>query len=85
VKNYRTERNGARGPGFFSLDMRFGYRFALSQSRRLEIAADVFNLTNRTNFGNPAGNLAATNFLLLTQYNTSYTPRKLQLGARLQF
>jgi outer membrane receptor for ferrienterochelin and colicin len=85
VKNYRTERNGARGPGFFSLDMRFGYRFALSQSRRLEIAADLFNLTNRTNFGNPAGNLAATNFLLLTQYNTSYTPRKLQLGARLQF
>jgi len=42
VKNYRTERNGARGPGFFSLDMRFGYRFALSQSRRLEIAADLF-------------------------------------------
>jgi hypothetical protein len=37
------------------------------------------------NFGNPAGNLAATNFLLLTQYNTSYAPRKLQLGARLQF
>ena len=30
VKNYKTERNGARGPGFFDLDMRFGYRIPLS-------------------------------------------------------
>jgi len=85
VKSYRSERDGARGPGYFSLDMRFGYRFSLSGSRRLEIAADVFNLTNHTNFANPAGNQTAQNFLLFTQYNTSYTPRKLQLGARIQF
>ena len=26
VKNYKAERNGAYGPGFFGLDMRFGYR-----------------------------------------------------------
>jgi len=85
VKNYVSQRNGARGPGFFSLDMRFGYRFPLSQSRRLELAADVFNLTNRTNFANPTGNQTSAQFLLLTGYNTSYAPRKLQLGARIEF
>ena len=50
LKHYKAERNGARGPGFFSLDMRFGYGFGMGQRRRLEVSADVFNLTNRTNF-----------------------------------
>jgi hypothetical protein len=85
VKNYTSERNGARGPGFFQLDMRFGYKFPLTAGRTLEIAADVFNLTNRTNFLNPAGNQNSSTFLVLTDYSTSYTPRKLQLGARFQF
>ncbi|PYR56209.1 MAG: hypothetical protein DMF85_17295, partial [Acidobacteria bacterium] len=85
VKGFRSERNGARGPRFFELDMRFGYRFGLSNHRRLEIAADVFNLTNDTNFANPTGNQASQQYLLLTAYSTSYTPRKLQVGARVEF
>jgi len=86
LKDYKSERNGARGPGFFSLDMRFGYRIPLSKSRRVEIAADVFNLTNHTNFLNPGGNQnTPSTFLVLTAYSTSYSPRKVQLGARIQF
>jgi Carboxypeptidase regulatory-like domain len=86
AKGYESERNGARGPGFFDLDMRFGYRIPLSRQRRVEISADLFNLTNHTNFAIPGGNLnAPTTFLVLTGYNTSYAPRKLQLGARIQF
>jgi outer membrane receptor protein involved in Fe transport len=86
LKSYKSERNGARGPGFFEFDMRFGYRFSLAGSRRIEIAADVFNLTNHTNFALPGGNQnTASTFLVLTGYNTSYTPRKLQLGARIEF
>jgi len=85
VKNYKTERNGARGPGFFDLDMRIGYRFSLSKNRRLELAADLFNLTNRTNFAVPTANQTSPQFLLLTGYSTSYAPRKLQLGARVEF
>jgi hypothetical protein len=66
--------------------MRLGYRFPLAHNRRLELAADIFNLTNRTNFLNPGGNLnAPTTFLVLTGTSTSYTPRKLQLGARIEF
>ena len=85
VKRYKSERNGARGPGFLEGDMRFGYRFQLTHQRRLEVAADVFNLTNHTNFANPTGNQTSAQYLLLTAYNTSYTPRKLQIGARIQF
>ena len=66
--------------------MRFGYKFPLTGGRTLEIAADVFNLTNHTNFLNPGGNMnTPSTFLVLTDYSTSYTPRKLQLGARIQF
>jgi hypothetical protein len=85
VKDYKPERNGARGPGFLSVDMRVGYGFSLHNRKRLELSADVFNLTNRTNFGNPTRDQASTSFLLLTGYSTSYTPRKVQLGARLEF
>jgi hypothetical protein len=86
VKSYKAERNGARGPGFFEFDMRLGYGFNLHNRRRLEISADVFNLTNRTNFANPGNDQASSSsFLVLTGYSTSYTPRKVQVGARLEF
>ncbi len=85
VENYKSERNGAYGPAFFELDARLGYRFSLPNRRRVEAFVDVFNLTNRTNFGNPSGNQAAPTFLLLSAYNTSYTPRKVQIGARIEF
>ena len=85
VKDYKAERNGAFGPGFLNADVRLGYRFGLAHSRRLEVNADIFNITNHTNFLNPSGNQATPQFLLLTAYSTSYAPRKLQLGVRFQF
>jgi len=85
VKNYQSERNGAYGPGFFELDARLGYQFAMPNRRKLEAFVDFFNLSNRTNFLNPSGNQASPQFLLLTAYNTSYTPRKVQIGARFEF
>jgi len=85
LENYTAERNGAYGPGFFGLDMRFGYSFRVGGQRRLELSADVFNMTNRMNFANPTGNQASTQFLLLTAASTSYAPRKAQIGLRLEF
>ena len=85
LEGYRAERNGARGPGFFEFDTRIGYGVNL-HGRRLEISADIFNLTNHTNFGNPGNDQAsASSFLVLTGYSTSYTPRKVQVGARFEF
>ena len=85
VKGYKAERNGAYGPGFFQLDMRAGYRFNLGHSRRLNAFVDFFNVTDRVNYANPSGNQASPTFLVLTAYSTSYTPRKIQLGARFEF
>jgi hypothetical protein len=85
VTNYKSRRNGAYGPGFFELDARLGYRVPAGAQRRVELFVDIFNLSNRTNFGNPTGNQASRQFLLLTAYSTSYTPRKLQVGARFEF
>ena len=85
VKGYKAERNGAFGPGFLQADLRAGYRFNLGGSRRLNAFVDFFNMTNRVNFANPSGNQANPTFLVLTSYSTSYTPRKIQLGARFEF
>ena len=85
VKGYKAERNGAYGPGFVQADLRAGYRFSLGGGRRLNAFVDFFNITDRVNFANPSGNQANPTFLVLTAYSTSYTPRKLQLGARFEF
>jgi hypothetical protein len=85
VEDYRSERNGARGPGFMKLDMRIGYRVNVGPRRVVELFGEVFNVTDRTNFSNPSGNQAAQNFLLLTGLSTSTNPRLLQLGARFAF
>ena len=78
-------RNGAYGPGFFKLDMRFGYRLNLHNRRTLDVFGEVFNLTNRANFANPTGNQSNVNFLRLTALNASTNPRTGQFGVRFGF
>jgi hypothetical protein len=86
VEDYNGKRNGARGPGFFQLDTRFGYRLRLGEERTLDVSADVFNLTNRANFANPSGNQGApATFLVLSALRDGATPRTLQVGVRLGF
>ncbi len=86
VDDYNGRRNGARGPGFFQLDTRFGYRFNLNQQRTLDVSADIFNLTNRANFGFPGSNQAsAATFLALSTLRDGATPRTAQVGIRFGF
>ncbi|HET9265529.1 MAG TPA: TonB-dependent receptor [Vicinamibacterales bacterium] len=85
VEDYKSERNGAYGPGFFKLDLRVGYNVRL-MGRRLDLFAEIFNVTDRVNFANPSGNQAVpASFLILSGYSTSTTPRTVQLGARFAF
>jgi TonB dependent receptor/Carboxypeptidase regulatory-like domain/TonB-dependent Receptor Plug Domain len=44
---------GARGPSYFLINMRGGYRFRLPGGRELQAHVDVFNVTNHANFNNP--------------------------------
>jgi hypothetical protein len=86
VEDYNGKRNGARGPGFFQLDTRFGWRVNLGRGRTIDLSADVFNLTNRANFANPSGNAGApATFLVLSALRDGAAPRTLQIGARYGF
>jgi carboxypeptidase family protein/TonB-dependent receptor-like protein len=78
-------RNGARGPDFFQLDTRVGYKFRLGSDRTLDVFAEVFNLTNHTNFATPSGDRRGTDFLVLTAVRTGAIPRTAQFGARYGF
>lgn len=46
-----------RGPGLFTMDWSLSKSFSVGGERRLEVAAQVFNITNRVNFAVPAGAL----------------------------
>jgi hypothetical protein len=81
-------RNGARGPGFVQLDLRAGYKIRLGGDRVLDAFVDIFNVTNRANFDNPAsGNRRIqADFLRLSALvgGTGF-PRQAQFGLRLGF
>ncbi len=78
-------RNGARGPGFFQLDMRVGYRIGFGDGRTLDVFGEMFNVTNRANFDNPDGNRRSSEFLVLTDLRTGGVPRTGQFGVRFGF
>ncbi len=82
---FESKRNGARGPGFFQLDLRLGYRLWPRGPATIDVFADVFNVTNRANFDNPSGNQASPTFLVLTALREGGVPRTGQLGVRVSF
>ncbi len=77
-------RNGARGPNFFEMDARVGYRLPVVIAN-IEVFGEIFNLTDRTNFDVPAGDRRSTTFLQLTALRAGGVPRTGQIGARITF
>ena len=90
-------RNIGLGPNYFSLDLRFSQTFRLREKVNLQLLAESFNLTNRTNYAS-VNNIVSSN---LTNFNVSgsaaiaptaplgftsaYPKREFQLGFRLDF
>jgi hypothetical protein len=92
IFDYENEggRNGARLPGFFSVDLRLAYKYNFTESIKAGFTFEVFNLTNQTNYdpdvltANFNSFLAGTNRDFLVQ--TGAKPaRSLQLGFRVSF
>jgi hypothetical protein len=50
-------RNALRGPGFVQLDMMFSKDFQFAQRQSFQLRVELFNLTNRLNYENPAASL----------------------------
>jgi hypothetical protein len=80
--------NSQRGEPLFDLDARFTKLFKLGrESRNLAVFAELYNITNRTNFGNVYnGNASSVLFEKPTGYLAGTAPsRQLQLGGRFTF
>ncbi len=76
-------RNNVRGYGLFQLDLGLHKEFPLWNDRtKLQFRGEVFNLTNQTNFGAPAGNISSSNYGSIT---STFPARQLQFALRLMF
>jgi hypothetical protein len=79
--------NSQRGSPTFDFDLRGTKSFGLGESRRLDLFAEIYNLTNRANFGNIYNPVATSpNFEKPAGYLAGYpSSRQLQLGGRFIF
>jgi hypothetical protein len=78
-------RNTLRGPSHGNFDLAVDKQFALRihESLRLSLRAEAFNLLNNPNFANPASNLDAPNFGVIS--STVNNARIVQFALKLTF
>jgi hypothetical protein len=79
-----TGRNTFRGPGAFNMDMSLNKRISFTESKYLEIRADMTNFTNTPTFGFPTLTVNSTTFGRIRDAVSSGS-RKIQLGAKFNF
>ena len=75
-------RNSIQGPGIFTLDMGLTRQFAVAENQTLEFRAEVFNLPNHVNLGNPAAGLGSSIF---GQVTSAGDPRIMQFALKYVF
>jgi hypothetical protein len=81
-ENGRAIRNGIQGEEQMLVDLRVQYLFNLPRQGNLGLFMEIYNATDRANFGNPAGNRRSQNFLIPVRAGN---PRTMQLGLRYTF
>lgn len=78
--------NGARGPGYFLINMRAAYRFHLPNSQTLQAHFDIFNLTNHANFNTPSSDRRdAATFLIVRSILNGGPTRTAQFNLTYRF
>jgi hypothetical protein len=78
-------RNGAKGPGYKQMDMRFGYRVRPLKETTLDLNFELFNIFNTANFDNPSGDQRVAFLILQTLRGGNGQPRAAQFSARFGF
>src|SRR5579862_655683 len=76
-------RNILRGPGQSNVDLALGKRFFITESKNLELRADLFNILNHANRDNPASDITSPAFGKVLSFSSS--PRIIQLAVKLNF
>ncbi len=74
-----SSRNPLLGPGTIQTDISAFKRFSLFDRASLLYRAELFNLFNRTNLGNPNGTLGNANFGRIT---SAGAPRQVQMAPK---
>jgi hypothetical protein len=82
--DYDGGRNGARTDGYFRVDLRAGYRIRMAGGRTIDAFLDIFNVTNHTNYGTPAGDTRSPSTFLVRR-TTILPVRTAQLNFRYAF
>jgi hypothetical protein len=84
-------RNLGRGPSLYQIDLSLARRLALSERINIEIRCEAFNILNRAQLSDPAGDVTvpAQFGVIQSTINTtpigSGTPRQIQFMMRLSF
>jgi len=83
-------RNVGRGPGYYEIDTALEKEVAINERAALKFRAEAFNLLNHPIFGDPANDVSASSFGIITSpLNQSATgigtPRRIQFMLRLEF
>ncbi len=75
-------RNNFHGPGINNTDFALDKEFQLSESRKVQLRLEAYNLFNHTQFSAPTGNVNSGNFGRILAASAS---RVFQLGAKFYF
>jgi hypothetical protein len=78
-----TGRNLLRGPGTVNLDLGLFRKIYFKEKYTFEIRAEAANSLNTPHFNNPASNINAANFMIITSAQPDQ--RQFRLGLRLAF
>jgi hypothetical protein len=82
--------NAFRAPGVTQLDLGVSKFVLVTERLSVRLRGDLFNVTNRAQFGAPNADVSASNFGVITTTLSSYatgrgTPRELQLSLKIVF
>ena len=83
-------RNAFRAPGIAQLDLGLSKFVAITEQTSIRLRGDLFNATNRAQYGAPNADVSASNFGTITTTVSPYatgrgTPRELQLSLKIAF
>lgn len=86
----RSGRNVLRGFGFWQLDLTVGKATAITDRMKLRFSIDLINILNHVNFNDPVMDLQSpATFGVITSQRINDVqgifPRRVQIGARLEF
>ncbi len=80
-------RNFGRGDAYFEAHLRLSKMINLDRAGldRVELFVEALNITNHVNLGNPQGNIRSAAFGQSTAFNGDSSPRRMELGFRVDF